>query len=138
MAHFAKIGRKNIVEKVIVISDNDAPTEQAGQQFIKKLFNELDSLWLQTSYNTSGNQHKLGGTPLRKNFAGVGDTYDSRLDAFYSPRPYNSWVLNEETCLWEAPIPCPNTFERNLTNSDGVSIPDKYYWHEQAQNWILI
>ena len=76
-----------------------------------------------TSYNTRGGAHKLGGTPFRKNYAGVGYTYDPVRDAFYSPQPYESWTLNEESCLWEAPVAYPD---------DGNS----YLWDEETQNWI--
>jgi|TARA_B110000971_G_C20002560_1_gene497552 hypothetical protein len=127
MAHFAKIGTGNIIEKVEVVSNDIAVTEQAGIDFLNNLYNTRD-IWVQTSYN--GN--------IRKNFAGIGYTYDQTRDAFIGPKPYNSWVLNEDTCLWEAPTSYPNTFTKSLTNSEGDTIPDKYYWHEQTQTWILI
>jgi len=88
MAHWAKVNSKNKVEQVIV-----ADTVPAS----------LKGNWVQTSYNTKGGVHSLGGTPLRKNFAGVGFTYDPQKDAFIPPKPGNDWVLNEETCLWENP-----------------------------------
>jgi hypothetical protein len=127
MAHFAKIGTGNIIEKVEVVSNDIATTEQAGVDFLNNLHGSRD-VWKQTSYN--GN--------IRKNFAGIGYTYDQTRDAFIGPKPYNSWVLNEDTCLWEAPTSYPNTFTKSLTNSEGDTIPDKYYWHEQTQTWILI
>ena len=127
MAHFAKIGTGNIIEKVEVVSNDIAVTEQAGIDFLNNLYNTRD-IWVQTSYN--GN--------IRKNFAGIGYTYDQTRDAFIGPKPFNSWILNEDTCLWEAPISYPNTFTKSLTNSEGDTIPDKYYWHEQTQTWILI
>ena len=127
MAHFAKIGTGNIIEKVEVVSNDIAVTEQAGIDFLNNLYNTRD-IWVQTSYN--GN--------IRKNFAGIGYTYDQTRDAFIGPKPYNSWVLNEDTYQWEAPTSYPNTFTKSLTNSDGDTIPDKYYWHEQTQTWILI
>jgi hypothetical protein len=80
--------------------------------------------WVQTSYNTRGNQHPEG-RPLRKNYAGVGYTYDAQRDAFIPPKPFASWLLNENTCLWEAPVPFPRD--------------DKYYsWDETQQNWIEV
>ena len=127
MAHFAKLGVGNIIETVHVVSNDIAVTEQAGIDFLNNLYNTRD-IWVQTSYN--GN--------IRKNFAGIGYTYDQTRDAFIGPKPYNSWVLNEDTCLWEAPTSYPNTFTKSLTNSEGDTIPDKYYWHEQTQTWILI
>jgi len=124
MAHFAKIGKGNIVEKVIVVSDNDAPNEEAGVNFIQNLYQERD-LWKQTSYNTIGGVHRTGGTPFRKNYAGIGFTYDQTRDAFIPPKPYNSWTLNETTCLWEAPVVYP---------TDG----QEYSWNETNQTWDLI
>jgi len=80
---------------------------------------------LQTSYNTRGGVHLLGGTPLRKNYAGVGYLYDEMRDAFIPPKPYPSWSLNEQTCLWDAPIPYP---------TDG----DSYTWDEDNQTWVAV
>ena len=93
MAHFAKI-ENNKVTNVIV----------AEQDFI----DTLDGEWVQTSYNTYGGEHKLGGTPLRKNFAGIGFTYDRGKDIFIPMQPFNSWTLNETTYLWDSPIEHPN------------------------------
>jgi hypothetical protein len=119
MAHFAKLNSENIVEQVIsinnaVITDaNGVEQEQLGVDFINKLYNTND-VWKQTSYNNN----------IRKNYAGIGYTYDSQRDAFIPPKPYNSWILNEDTCLWEAPISYPN---------DG-----KYYtWNEETLSWTL-
>jgi hypothetical protein len=113
MAHFAKLGIGNIVEKIIVVSNDIATTEQAGVDFINQLYNTRD-VWKQTSYN--GN--------MRKNFAGIGYQYNEEKDAFIPPKPYNSWILNEDTCLWEAPITHPN---------DGKM----YDWNEQTKSWDL-
>ena len=125
MAHFAKLGTGNIVLTVEVVSNDIATTEQAGVDFLNTLYKTRD-VWKQTSYNTLGGVHLNGGTPFRKNYAGVGDTYDQTRDAFISPKPnFNSWVLNEETCLWEAPIAYPD---------DG----QKYIWNEETQQWDLI
>jgi hypothetical protein len=79
--------------------------------------------WIQTSYNTVGGEHKLGGTPLRKNYAGIGFTYDRVKDAFIPPKPFASWVLNEDTCLWDAPVVMPD---------DGKI----YVWDEATTNWV--
>ena len=123
MAHFAKLGPGDIVEKVTSVSNDVATTEQAGIDFLNNLYNTRD-VWKQTSYNTRGGVHKLGGTPLRKNYAGIGHIYDSQRDAFYSPKPFNSWTLNEETCLWEAPVAYPD---------DG----QPYSWNEETKQWDL-
>jgi hypothetical protein len=93
MAHYAKV-ENGVVTEVIV----------AEQDFV----NTLNGTWVQTSYNTYGGAHTDGGTPLRKNYAGIGYTYDSTRDAFIPPQPYASWTLNETTCLWEPPVPMPN------------------------------
>ena len=124
MAHFAKINNSNIVEKVIVVSNDVATTEQAGVDFINNLYKTND-VWKQTSYNTYGGVHKLGGTPFRKNYAGIGYIYDQTRDAFIPPKPFNSWILNEDTCRWEAPVAYPND-------------DNKYTWNEQNQTWDLI
>jgi len=123
MAHFAKIGKGNVVEDVIVIDNNDAPTEQAGQEFIKKNYND-NSLWLQTSYNTKAGVHLLGGTPFRMNYAEIGGTYDEGRDAFIPFKNFPSFVFNETTCQWDPPIPLPE-------DSDTV----KYVWDEVVMNW---
>ena len=113
MAHFAKIDSNNIVEEVLVVANESATTETAGKTFIVSL--GLTGMWVQTSYNTLGNTHLLGGTPFRKNYAGIGFTYDSVRDAFIAPKPVDftdeedntfTFELNEDTCQWEA-IPAP-------------------------------
>ena len=123
MAHFAKLGTGNIVERVAVVSNDVATTEQAGMDFLNNLNGSRD-VWKQTSYNTIGGVHKLGGTPFRKNFAGVGCTYDEVRDAFIAPKPFNSWTLNETTCQWEAPVALPDT-------------ENSYSWNEETQQWDL-
>jgi len=114
MAHFAKLGVGNIVEQVIVVSNDIAITEQAGVDFINKLYNTRD-VWKQTSYNNN----------IRKNFAGIGYQYDQIRDAFIPKKPFNSWILNETTCLWNAPVAYP---------TDG----GKYTWNETNLNWEII
>ena len=131
MAHFAKLGKGNIVERVEVVSNDVATTEQAGVDFLNNLYGTND-IWKQTSYNTYGGVHKLGGTPFRKNYAGFGYKYDQTRDAFIPPKPYNSWILNEETCLWEAPIPKPTLTQEQIDNDAG------YKWNETNQTWDLI
>jgi len=114
MAHFAKLGVDNIVETVEVLSNDVATSEQAGVDFLNKLYGTED-VWKQTSYNKT----------IRKNFAGIGFTYDETRDAFISPKPFNSWVLNETTCLWEAPVAYPDDGKR-------------YSWNEENERWDAV
>lgn len=117
MAHFAKLDDNNIVQQVIVIGNNELldengiELESKGIEFCQKLFGGGN--WVQTSYNSN----------FRKNYAGIGYTYDATRDAFISPKPYNSWILNESTCRWESPVPMPD--EEN-----------SYYWDEQTISWV--
>ena len=113
MAHFAKVNN-GIVEQVIV----------AEPDFFDTFVDSTPGEWIQTSYNTRGGQHPEG-RPLRKNFAGIGYTYDRTRDAFIPPQPYASWVLNEDTCLWDAPTPYP---------TDGK----QYQWDEATVSWIEV
>ena len=122
MAHFAKLGTGNIVERVAVVSNDIATTGQTGIDFLNNLHGSRD-VWKQTSYNTQGGVHTLGGTPFRKNYAGIGYTYDETRDAFIPPQPYNSWTLNEDTCNWEAPSAKPDDGKR-------------YEWNEETISWI--
>ena len=124
MAHFAKLGTGNIVTAVHVVSNDVATTEQAGVDFLNNLYKTRD-VWKQTSYNTKGGVHLLGGTPFRKNYAGVGYTYNQTKDAFIPPKPFDSWTLNEETCLWDPPVVKPD---------DGQI----YNWNETTKQWDLI
>jgi len=129
MASFAKIGLNGkVIEVQSVVNEvlhdsNGVEQENIGIDFLTKLTGW--AIWKQTSYNTSGGFHKLGGTPFRKNHAGKGYTYDEDRDAFIPPKPFNSWVLNESTCLWESPIPYPQD-------------NNKYNWNEQNQSWDLV
>ena len=121
MAHFAKLGTGNIIEQVVVVSNDIATTEQAGVDFLNNLYGTRD-VWKQTSYN--GN--------IRKNFAGIGFKYDQTRDAFIPPKPYNSWILNEETCLWDSPVAKPTLTQEQIDNESG------YKWNEENQSWDLI
>ena len=133
MAYFAKLGTGNIVETVIsinnsVITDsNGIEQEQLGVDFINKLYNTRD-VWKKTSYNTNAGVHKLGGTPFRKNYAGIGYQYDQTRDAFIPPKPFNSWILNEDTCRYEAPVAMPSD----------ASFDKKYKWNEQTLSWDIV
>ena len=121
MAHFSKLGTGNIVERVEVVSNDIATDEQTGIDFLNNLYGTRDT-WKQTSYNTKGGVHLLGGTPFRKNYGGIGFTYDQTKDAFIPPKPFDSWTLNETTCIWEAPVDYP---------SDGKD----YEWDESSTSW---
>jgi hypothetical protein len=129
MASFAKIGLNSRVIEVVsvnneVLKDSSGiEREELGIQFLNELYKW--PIWKQTSYNTHGGIHNNGGTPFRKNHAGIGFTYDEDRDAFIPKKPYNSWILNENTCNWESPIAYP---------TDG----QRYQWNEQIQNWELI
>ena len=121
MAHYALLNHKNIVKKVITgkCQDvSDADMELVFQDIFKMKCR-------QTSYNTHGGVHILGGTPFRKNYAGENYLYDESRDAFIPPKPFESWTLNESTCLWEAPVTYP---------TDG----QEYEWNEDDQQWDLI
>jgi len=128
MASFAKIGLNGkVIEVQSVVNEvlhdaNGVEQESIGIDFLTKLTGW--AIWKQTSYNTVAGVHTKGGTPFRKNHAGIGYTYDEDRDAFIPPKPYNSWVLNEQTCRWEAPVVKPN---------DGKL----YQWDEQNNSWIL-
>ena len=119
MAHFAQLNENNVVTQVIVVNNSDCQingveSEEAGVVFCKTLFG-ADTKWKQTSYN--GN--------MRKNYAGIGFTYDAGRDAFIPPKPYASWVLNEDTCQWDAPVAYPD---------DGQI----YRWDEDTVTWVIV
>lgn len=120
MAHFAELSDNNIVKQVIVVNNVDIlnqygiESEDEGIQFCKSLYG-ADTIWLQTSYNAA----------FRKNFAGIDFTYDSNLDAFIPPKPYNSWILNETICQWEPPIPYPTDDKQ-------------YVWNDNDQSWVEV
>ena len=120
--------------QVIVVADADTADAQGnhmesiGIAFCQRL---IGGNWKQTSYNTHGGVHSLGGTPFRKNYAGLGYTYDADRDAFIPPKPYASWVLNETTCLWDAPVAMPS--------DAGQGDPPKMYtWNEETKSWDVI
>ena len=118
MSHFAKLDANNIVVAVVRGREEDDGLEN-------ELSARTGDIYKQTSYNTHGGTHLLGGTPFRKNYAGIGFTYDPHLDAFIPPKPFNSWHLNTETGLWESPVPYPTT-------------GGNHYWDEETQSWIEI
>ena len=124
MAHFARLDSNNIVDFVVVGRDEDNGKEA-------ELSARTGDVYKQTSYNTHGGVHALGGTPFRKNYAGLGYTYDAGRDAFIPPKPYASWLLNEDTCLWDSPVPYP-------TDVGTEENPKRYSWDEATTSWILI
>jgi len=129
MAHFAQI-ENNIVTQVIVIDNNDILDEQGNESEdigVQFCINLLGGAWKQTSYNTNSGEHPQG-SPLRKNYAGIGMTYDSTRDAFIPPQPFSSWVLDEDTCQWESPIPYPTDLVEG----------EVFEWDETSTQWILI
>ena len=123
MAHFAEIGLNNTVLRVIVVHNNElldengVEQEAKGAEFCRNLFG---GAWVQTSYNAN----------FRKNYAGEGFTYDSTRDAFIPPKPFPSWVLNEDTCQWDAPVPYP-------TDVGTPEAPKRYVWDEATASWML-
>jgi hypothetical protein len=155
MAHFAKINENNIVQQVIRIDNNDLldsnnnESETKGIEKCTQLFGDISPMyWKQTSYNTKGGVHLLGGTPLRKNYAGIGHSYDSVKDAFIPPKPYSNWNLNETTCQWEAPSAKPEDSDYYIEWSEAnsrwearkvseiiggyTSSTNNYYWDGNA------
>ena len=111
MGHFAKVVDSKVVSVIV-----------AEPEFFDTFVDSSPGQWIQTSYNTQGGVHKNGGTPLRKNYAGVGYTYDAVRDAFIAPQPFASWLLNDDTCLWDAPVAMP---------ADGKA----YEWNEATTSW---
>ena len=121
MAHYAFLNMQNIVTEVIVGKDEtDGPTN-----WEMHYGNIREQVCKRTSYNTRGGVHSEGGTPFRKNYAGIGYTYDFARDAFIPPKPFDSWTLNENSCLWESPVAMPD---------DG----QQYTWNEETTSWDLI
>lgn len=114
MAHFAKVLDGKVVQVIV-----------AEPEFFQTFVDTSPGEWIQTSYNTKGGVHTNGGTPLRKNYAGIGFTYDRVRDAFIPPQPYASWMLDDSTCLWSAPTPMP---------TDG----NLYSWDEAALAWVEV
>ena len=121
MAHYAFLDGNNIVTEVIT-GKNEGEEGINWEQWYGEFRGQACK---RTSYNTSGGVHSSGGTSFRKNYAGIGYSYDAERDAFIPPKPFASWLLNEESCLWEAPIPYP---------SDG----EFYNWNEEIQNWEAV
>jgi hypothetical protein len=114
MSHFAKVVDGKVTQVIV-----------AEPEFFQTFVDSSPGEWIQTSCDTYGGQHSNGGTPLRKNYAGIGFTYDRTKDAFIPPKPFASWTLNETTCQWEAPTPKPNDDKQ-------------YYWNESTTSWVVV
>jgi hypothetical protein len=119
MAHYAFLDENNIVTEVIT------GKEEGNFNWEQQYGSFRGQVCKRTSFNTIGGVHKLGGTPFRKNYAGIGYTYDETRDAFIAPKPFNSWILNEDTCLWNAPVAYPQDNNR-------------YNWNEQTLSWDIV
>ena len=127
MAHYAFLDENNIVTEVIVGKNENEDNIDWEVHY----GNFRGQTCKRTSYNTQGGVHSLGGTPLRKNYAGIGYTYDSQRDAFIPPKSFASWQLNDASCLWEAPTPYP-------TDVGTVEAPKRYVWNEETLAWTLV
>jgi hypothetical protein len=114
MSHFAKVTDGKVTQVIV-----------AEKEFFDTYVDSTPGEWIQTSYNTQGGVHKLGGTPLRGNYAGIGYTYDRTNDVFYAPQPYASWILNNTSWTWEAPVAMPTDDK-------------KYTWDEAVKNWVEV
>jgi hypothetical protein len=143
MAHYAKLGINSKVIAVHVVSDNDClnasgvEDEEVGRQFMERIHNW--PLWKKTSYNTSGGQHKNGGTPFRGNYAGIGMTYDEDNDIFISKKPYASWVLDVPSASWKSPIgDAPELTQEQKDQNTANTHRWSYTWNEAGQSWDLV
>jgi hypothetical protein len=143
MAHYAKLGINSKVIAVHVVSDNNClnasgvEDEEVGRQFLERIHNW--PLWKKTSYNTSGGQHKNGGTPFRGNYAGIGMTYDEDNDIFISKKPYASWVLDVPSASWKSPIgDAPELTQEQKDQNTANTHRWSYTWNEAGQSWDLV
>ena len=143
MAHYAKLGINSKVIAVHVVSDSDClnasgvEDEEVGRQFLERIHNW--PLWKKTSYNTSGEQHKNGGTPFRGNYAGIGMTYDEDNDIFISKKPYASWVLDVPSASWKSPIgDAPELTQEQKDQNTANTHRWSYTWNEAGQSWDLV
>ena len=144
MAHFAKLGANGKVIQVLTM-DNDkmlnadgVEDETVGQQWLETHNNWPAQMWIQTSYNTQGNTHSSGGTPLRGNYAGIGHTWDEDNNIFYGKSPYASWVLNTTTATWHSPIgDAPELTAEQQAQNEADTNQWAYTWNEGDQSWDL-
>ena len=144
MAHFAKLGANSKVIQVLTLNNGDmlnadgVEDETVGQQYLERHNNWPAQMWIQTSYNTAAGTHKLGGTPLRGNYAGIGYIWDEDNNIFYSKKPYPSWVLNTTTATWHSPIgDAPELTDEQKAQNTADTHRWDYVWNEGGQSWDL-
>ena len=150
MAHFAKINDDNEVLTVLtldnksMLNSDNVEEESVGQQYLQTHNNWPAAKWIQTSYNTLNNVHKLGGTPFRGNYAGTGYTWDSSNNIFWPPKPYSSWVKNTTTATWDPPVAMPSLTAEQKTQNTRPDVNTEathawgYSWNESNVSWDLI
>ena len=144
MAHFAKLGANGKVIQVLTLDNKDmlnadgVEDEAVGQAYLERHNNWAAQMWIQTSYNTSGNKHKLGGTPFRGNYAGIGYTWDEDNEMFFPKKPYPSWVKHLETASWKSPIgDAPDLTAEQTSQNEAGTHKWGYSWNEDNQSWDL-
>ena len=144
MAHFAKLGSNGKVIQVLTLDNKDmlnadgVEDESVGQQYLELHNNWPAQMWIQTSYNTSRNQHRLGGTPLRGNYAGIGYTWDDDDQIFWPKKPYASWVKHNESASWKSPIgDAPALTAEQISQNEAGTHRWEYIWNESGQSWDL-
>jgi len=157
MAYFSKLDDNNVVIQVVsvnnsvLLDENGVEQESKGIEFLHNLYKDSTAVWKQTSYNTHGGVHSLGGTPFRKNYGALNFIYNEEGDAFHAPVPYDdvndrilhSWTLNTTTYIWEPPTPCPETYDdgrMGISENTGEEYPlsDLYEWNEDTLTWDKI
>ena len=144
MAHFAKISEDNKVLQVLTLNNSDTinadgqENEAVGQAYLEKNNNWPAHLWIQTSYNTSDNKHKTGGTPFRGNYAGIGYEWDKDNQIFWPKKPYASWVKHNDSASWESPIgDAPALTAEQTSQNEANTHRWHYVWNEEGQSWDL-
>jgi len=144
MAHFAKLGSNNKVIQVLTLDNKDmlnadgVEDEAVGQQYLELHNNWPAQMWIQTSYNTAGNQHTNGGTPLRGNYAGIGYTWDEDDQIFWPKKPYASWVKHNESASWKSPIgDAPELTAEQTSQNEAKTHAWSYVWNEDNTTWDL-
>ena len=145
MAHFSKINESNEVLSVLFVNDVDTEnsdgveTETVGQNYLEAHNNWPAHLWIKTSYNTTHNTHRDGGTPFRGNYAGVGYIWDSENQIFWPPKPFSSWIKNVSEARWQSPIgDQPSLTEEQQTQKNNNTHDWRYMWNEENQSWDLV
>ena len=144
MAHFAKLGANGKVIQVLTLDNENmlnadgVEDEAVGQAYLERHNNWAAQMWIQTSYNTSGNQHKLGGTPFRGNYAGIGYTWDEDNEMFFPKKPYPSWIKHVATASWKSPIgDAPDLTAEQTSQNEAGTHRWGYNWNEDNQSWDL-